>query len=461
MEKPTQGPSESDSCDQSPDLISPDKAACQKHPAKANSGKVEAQSELTDPTFDRVDPNYHFCYRISCRAVLTSRKQPALEVKLRDEGTPQLKQDPIDEKELSRAFPKKCILYINVFRHSRTPAPAGSDPSKWNEIPFIFDSFNHHGGDLLIKISGSVCISSRVMAAVVRPRDEFWAILNQKVIIKVQQMLETTWNLVAHKFINRSRDPMHFYQADRQSYLIKQGYKDCKNSRMVPAVIKVIDSAEDEKQVQKLGQGCHEVTADLDGIQGSSVEGQEVLNVSTRLTGGGKGLARKASSNSKPLASDQQSDHRLDKYISKDQSDQHESGQEKSSQSGSLSSNYSLIESQESNHKEFIANKMHDRVWIKHNIVSNGYLHLKLMLPAFVTLPKKSILLDMNEQILSLKHLAPDQKDSPPEIFTIFLHTRCDADKAKAVYSRLDNSVTVLAPLLEMKDPSGDMNSLN
>ena len=93
---------------------------------------------------------------------------------------------------------------------------------------------------------------------------------------------------------------------------------------------------------------------------------------------------------------------------------------------------------------------MHDRVWIEHNIVSNGYLHLKLMLPALVTSPKKSILLDMSEQILSLKHLAPGQKGSPSEIFTTFLLIRCDADKAKAVYSRLDNSVTVLAPLLEM-----------
>lgn len=150
------------------------------------------------------------------------------------------------------------------------------------------------------------------MASVIRPRDEFWAILDQKVIIKVQQMLETTWNLVAHKFSNRSRDPLYFYQADRQSYLIKQGYKDCKNSRMVPAVIKVIDIAEDKKQVQRLGEGCHKDTADLDCIEGSSIEGKEVLNVSTPLTGSGKVLARKASNNSKPLASDHESDHRLD-----------------------------------------------------------------------------------------------------------------------------------------------------
>jgi len=95
----------------------------------------------------------------------------------------------------------------------------------------------------------------------------------------VQHLLETSWNLVCTKFRDRAKDPLHFYQVDRHSFTVKQGYKDCKNSRVVPARIKV-EGPDKRLQVSKQLPKHRETEEGVqDGVEGPDLQGTEVLEV--------------------------------------------------------------------------------------------------------------------------------------------------------------------------------------
>jgi len=179
MERRSGDSYDDDSWEQSSDQTPTDERAKPDKPVNPLSDSSGQDGSEAEPTFAAIDPGHHFCYRLSCRAWLATRNQESPELRLRPGDSADLKQPPIEQRELSCGFPKRCKLYLNVFRHSRTQPPSGATPSDWDEIPFVFSQFQHHGGDLLIRISGSVCVNSIVVETVVRPREEFWAILNQ------------------------------------------------------------------------------------------------------------------------------------------------------------------------------------------------------------------------------------------------------------------------------------------
>lgn len=208
---------------------------------------LRKESEI-DETCEKIEKDIHFCYRISCNALLSTKKGSTEEIQLKFATTAEIFQPAIEEKELENNCPKQCIIYLNVFRHKKCPKPTGKHAKEWSEIPIIISRFQYQEGCQLIRISGDVAINWDVVHEIVKPGNELWGILNQKILIQVQNLLESTWNVIFLKLKNRSRNPLHYYMLDRESYTVKEGYKDAKNSRVVPDSVKVCDLDHNDNQ---------------------------------------------------------------------------------------------------------------------------------------------------------------------------------------------------------------------
>lgn len=191
-----------------------------------------------DSSISLVNEEYNFCYRISTHGSLIERTDESLKTTKPKSSSTLLFQEHLREEEVLRIFPSRCIIYVNVFRHPRSPKPIGTSPESWTEIPIALSGFDHHQGSKVVKISAIVCLNNTVIENVVKPKSEMWAILNQQILIQLQKKLDTTWNIVYHHFKDRAREPFFFYEVDRQMYTIRVGYKDSQNSRKIPHEIK-------------------------------------------------------------------------------------------------------------------------------------------------------------------------------------------------------------------------------
>jgi len=101
------------------------------------------------------------------------------------------------------------------------------------------------------------------------------------------------------------------------------------------------------------------------------------------------------------------------------------------------------------------------RVLVEYHFVSNGFLNLKLLLPAQLDTSVDKVMLSMSEQQLVLERPACPEREACSPLFSIILLAKCDADKAEAVHSTLDNSVTVKAPTAVLAPKETDMSSLD
>lgn len=461
MEDNNHDRTESDSWDQSPDLLSEHELEAQGSQRKMAGDKKVLQIGTADPTFSKVDPDYHFCYRLSCKALLSSRKKESATVRLRVEDPDQLRQPPLELHELHTAFPRRCQLYLNVFRHNRTPAPTGVDPNEWKSVPVVFGAFDHHGGDLRLKISGCVCVNSQVIAAVARPGDEKWAVFNQTLLIEAQRMLETSWNLVVLRFRDKSRDPLHFYLVDRQSFAIKEGYKDCRNSRVVPTTVKVVDKAvgaDGGPECDEAGKAKKSPTI----VSGESeLQLEEELLVNSPSKAGRPDKMKKVGIDFQPRLVEPEPEQTLEKSDGEDKQCVKKAELECRPKSRSSASSDSKTGHSCGSHEGKVTQKLGDGVWIEHTMVLQDYLELKLRLPSSACAPKQSINLDMTADTLRLECSFAPYSEEAPLSFSTSLLTRCNADLAKATYCSADKSITIRAPVVELRQTGGSMDSLD
>ncbi len=87
------------------------------------------------------------------------------------------------------------------------------------------------------------------MSILTRAKDQVpFSKFNKELMQKLQSLLETTWNVVAAHFKHHSKNPNFFYNMNTEDFFIRNSYKDCHDSHVLPNGIKVI---EDTKDVHK------------------------------------------------------------------------------------------------------------------------------------------------------------------------------------------------------------------